>query len=272
MTTLTPQRTASMFAAAVFAIAATTAQAEFTSYHDFGATSGGEQSTGFITTHQTGSGSAEATDLTVKALINYADGSATGATFQVTTAGNGMDGRNAGQTSAPDAATPADPLFNVTGLNLSNGMLSTGNPNGGGETTMVFTLGGLDPNGLYDIAMYGNRNASADGADQFTLGGADASTNASSTGIISSTVTRLDTRTNQALGHIVRWIDIDPGADGIVTITTDTDWDGSQTNLAYLNALRLVEQPATSGIPAPAALPAGLALIAMVAARRRRRA
>ena len=84
-----------------------------------------------------------------------------------------------------------------------------------------------------------------------------------STGIISSTVTQLDTRTNQAAGRLIRWTDINPGEDGVITFTMDTTWDGSNANIGYLNAMRL------EAIPEPStALLGGLGLLALLRRRR----
>ena len=127
------------------------------------------------------------------------------------------------------------------------------------------TLEGLNPNSLYDLALYGNRNAFADGVERFTLGGAVSATNSSSIGIINNFVTDLDTRKNQALGHIARWTVIDPGADGIITVEVHAQ--GANTNIAYLNALRLVE---VSQIPEPSSL-ALFGLGSMLVLGRRRR-
>ena len=220
--------------AMLIAMSAVPTQATFIAYHDFGATTG-EESTGNITTHQSGTGSAVELDTSPKELINYADGSPTGVFFSVDGA-NAMDARNAGQTSPPDVGTPADPLFNVPGLNLSNGVVYEGGD--GGEDATTYTLTGLNPAGLYDIAFYGNRNAGADGVERFTLGGADSAVNSSSTGIISDFVTDMETRPNQTAGNVVRWTEIDPGADGEITITVDPEVT-SPSNIAYLSAMRL---------------------------------
>lgn len=216
------------------------ARAAWVSYHDFGATIG-FQSTGNITTHQVGASNASANtlDTTPKNLIRYSDGSVTGVTFSIAGA-NGMDSRNGGETGPPAAATPAAVLFNIPGLNLSNGMIYEGGTNGTGATT--FTLTNLNPNALYDLAFYGDRNLGADGLERFVLGGADAATNISSTGIFDAFTTDQQTRPNAATGHVIRWTDINPGADGIITVTMDPEFT-SANNIAYLNAMRLEELP-----------------------------
>jgi hypothetical protein len=122
-----------------------------------------------------------------------------------------------------------------------------GGNNGSGSTT--FTFSGLDPDWLYDVALYGDRNASQDGVERFTLNGADGAVNSSSTGIISDFITDMQTRPNAATGHVVRWSDIEPGADGTVTIDIDPEVT-SPSNLAYLSGIRL-EGTASAVIPEP---------------------
>jgi hypothetical protein len=248
--------------ATLVAVAVSRTQAAFIAYHDFGATTGFE-STGNITTHQSGgpTTSTNPLDTTPKDLIRFSDGADTGVDFSVANA-NAMDSRNSGQTAPPAGGTPADALFNVPGLNLNNGMIYEGGGSGSGFTT--FTLTGLNPDLLYDVALYGDRAASADGVERFTLGGADAATNSSSTGVVSTFVTDMQTRPNAAAGNVVRWTDIHPGADGTITIDVDPEVT-SPSNIAYLSAMRLEE------VPEPATMSL-LALGGLAMLKRRRHA
>jgi len=235
-------------------------------YHDFGATTG-DESTGFITTHQSGPDdeSRNTPDLTAKALIDYATGSATGVMFSIDRA-NGMDSRTPDFTRPPDPGTPADPLFNVPGLNLDNGVFYVGNDaaNVLNHPNMTITLTGLNPALIYDLALYGDRNVGADGVERFTLGGADAAINSSSTGIVSTFITDMETRPNAEAGHIVRWTGINPGTDGTITVFVDpTVTSGS--NLAYLSAMRLEAVPEPSVV-----LLLGLSALGLMFHRRRR--
>ena len=221
------------------------ADAAFVSYHDFGAVTGSE-STGNITTHQVGDGVNPATlDTSAKSLIRYSDGVDTGVDVTIVGA-NGMDSRNSSQIRPPAGGTDADTLFNVPGLDLSNGTIFEGGNNGAGFTT--FTLTGLNPNLLYDLAFYGDRNSSADGVERFILLGADAATNSSSTGIVDAVTTDMQTRPNAIAGNVVRWTAIDPGADGTIQVTVDPEVT-SLSNIAYLSALRLEE-----AVPEPSSL------------------
>jgi hypothetical protein len=213
-------------------------------YHDFGAFTG-QASTGNITTHQVAA-APTALDTSTKALINYADGLATGVIFSVNQ-GNGMDPRNGGETGPPAAATPADALFNVPGLNLNNGLFFVGNNTAPGRfDDQTITLTGLNPALLYDLALYGHRNATADAVERFTLGGADAAVNSSSIGIQSTFVTDMETRPNQTTGNVVRWTGVNPGADGMITVLVDPGFDGETTNISYLSAMRLEAVPEPS--------------------------
>ena len=228
-----------------FAIAEKAA-GQFVSYHDFGATAGW-QSTGHITTHQSGTGSVVTLDTSAKILLNFADGSSTGVSFRIAGA-NAMDARNGGETGPPAAATPAGGLFNVAGLNLNNGLLYEGGNGGSGATTL--TLVGLAPDFLYDVALYGHRSAGADGVERFTLTGAESATNLASAGIINEFVTDQQTRPNAASGHVIRWTDIVPGADGTIIIEVDPEVS-SPSNIAYLAALRLEGTPTGPDLTPP---------------------
>ena len=148
-----------------------------------------------------------------------------------------MDARDGGQAAGPAAATPAAALFNIPGLNLSSGLIYEGG--NGGEGATRITLINLNPGLLYDLAFYGNRTVAEGLTEQFTLGGAEASFNLSSSGNIDAVTTRLDTRLNT--DDVIRWTGINPGADGIITVTMDPEWDGELANVAYLGAMRLEE-------------------------------
>ena len=122
---------------------------------------------------------------------------------------------------------------------INNGLIYEG---GGGSGSTTFTFSGLDANLLYDVALHGDGNLVADGAERFTLGGADGATNSSSTGIVSTFITDMETRPNATAGNVVRWTSIDPGTDGIITIDMNPEVDDGN-NIAYLSAVRLQETP-----------------------------
>ena len=194
-------------------------------YHDLG----GTPSPGHITTQRSGS-------QTVR-LIEFSDGSNTGIDFHIVGLPPNIDSRKVDQhgnitTRPPQPGTPAAKLFRSSGINLNEGLV---NKKGG---TFTFVLSGLDANQRYDIALYGDRNAPSDGVERFQLHGADAATNSSSTGLIDAFTTELETRPNAAAGHVVRWTDIQPGADGQVEIEIST----TGVNIAYLSAVRVAQQ------------------------------
>ena len=120
--------------------------------------------------------------------------------------------------------------------------MAAGTVEGGnsGSGSMSFNLTGLNPGTLYDITLYGDRNSSADGDEEFSIHGTDWHTNISSSSTIIDTFTaRMETRPNSVAGHVVRWTDINPGSDGAFSIEIDPEFTDT-SNLAYLTALRLM--------------------------------
>ncbi len=212
---------------------------EWVSYHDLGATTGYE-STGYITTHQSGTGSTVALDTGTKGLIAYQDGSDIGVAFSI--AGGQMDARNAGECAPPTAGTPAAELFAIGGLNLSNGLIYRQ------QYPIVFDFGGLNPSNRYDLALYGNRVITTDAVlERFTLEGSASATNTSSTGVVSAFISEMQTRPNP--GQYVRWTDLNPGSDGRITVSIDPKVSG---NIAYLSAVRLEKLPGSYPVPVQA--------------------
>jgi hypothetical protein len=206
---------------------------------------------GSITTHLVGNDElGYGRDDSAMDLINYLDGSPTGVSISIDHA-NGLDSREDGYIRPPASGTPAYSLFNVPGLNLKNGMIRVGNKNAKNPenyTEMTLTLKGLDPEMLYDIALYGDRDRPLtfnDGVDRFTIGGVDSARNISSTGIIDNLTTELETLKNADVGHVVRWSRINPGPDGTITVKVDAGFYGKSVNIAYLSAMRL---EAVSGV------------------------
>lgn len=228
-------------AAAALFLAGVPVHAAWIAYHDLGATTGSE-STGNITTHQSGpSGTSNnALDTSTKNLIKYSDGSDTGVDFSIAGA-NGMDSRDPGYTRPPASGTPAYALFvdGVSGLNLDNGTIYEDEDSG----ATTFTFSGLNPGNVYDLAFYGDRYAlSPHGVEErFTLNGASSALNASSTGIQGTFVTDMETRPNATAGNVVRWTHIDPGSDGSITVTMNPIEFSGGDNIAYVSALRLEE-------------------------------
>lgn len=201
------------------------------SFHDLG----GAPSPGHVTTQRS-------LDETVD-LIHFADGADTGIDFTIQGA-TGIYQRK--ETRAPAAGTPAAGLFLPSGIDLDDGFVAESEHESPGPA--AFRFAGLDPTLRYDIALYGDRSGlPADGRERFTLQGAEAAANRSSTGIVGTFVTEMETRPNASAGHVVRWTGIDPGRDGSVSIEIDPSVSG-HTNLAYLSAVRMAVTTA-GGLP-----------------------
>lgn len=195
-------------------------------YHDFG----GEPSPGHITTQKS-------LDETVR-LIDHYTGDDTGVDLRIAGA-NTIDLRTEGETRPPAFDTPADELFGDSGVDLDDGTIVVGGNSA--SKTMTLTLAGLDPTLRYDLALYGDRDAKPDGVERFTLHGAASANNTSTAGVADTFNTELDTRPNATAGHVVRWSDIAPGADGTIEIRVQI----TDVNLAYLSALRLATEIAS---------------------------
>jgi len=208
------------------------AQAAFVAYHDLGGTTA--DAAGAYVTDQ----GADATQ-TIR-LRNYADNADTGVDFNITGA-NGSKEDTSSANRYPNAGTDAAALFGTAASPIVTHGGSTWEGGNGGSGFTTFTFTGLQADLLYDVAIYGDRAASNDGVEEFRITGADWHVNASSAGTqIDSFTTRLNTRPNNANGHVARWTDIDPGSDGTFSIQIDPEVT-SLSNLAYLTAMRLEE-------------------------------
>jgi hypothetical protein len=117
------------------------------------------------------------------------------------------------------------------------------------------TLTGLDPNRTYTFATTASRaHFNTDGTDYsdrvttYTLMGADLSTNDSTVGVteISPTSVSFSTGNNHAEGYVARWKDIDPGADGTITIRAEPDMStgtsGNEHKAYTFDVFQLIEQ------------------------------
>lgn len=169
-------------------------------------------------------------------LIQFEDGADTGISCGFEAAAT-FNPANSGETAPPAEGTPAALLFLPSGIDLDDGVLTEDKEKSKWPAKLNFT--GMDPGLRYDLALYGDRSGlESDGKERFTLKGAEGAENRSSTGIVSTFVTDMETRENASLGHVVRWTGIDPGADGEVAITMDPSVSGPD-NHAYLSAFRL---------------------------------
>lgn len=178
-------------------------------------------------------------------LIQFEDGADTGISCGFEAAAK-FNPANSGETAPPAEGTPAALLFLPSGIDLDDGLLTEDKEKSKWPAKLKFT--GMDPGLRYDLALYGDRSGpESDGKERFTLKGAEGAENRSSTGIVSTFVTDMETRANASLGHVVRWTGIDPGADGEVAITMDPSVSGPD-NHACLSAFRLAVT-APDGLP-----------------------
>ena len=104
---------------------------------------------------------------------------------------------------------------------------------GGAGWWVDLTLTGLDPDEALHLrhqrlarqGQYRWTPGYDDRITMYTLSGADASTNSSTSGVtvISPTSVSFSTGNNHAEGYVARWTDIDPGADGTIVIRAESD-------------------------------------------------
>jgi len=225
---------AMLLAVGMFLGLAGAADAAFVAYHDLGGTTA--DAPGAYVTDQ-GTDATQTID-----LRNFADNADTGVDFNIT----GANGTGTGSSSAnryPAAGTDAAAIFGTSASPIvtHGGSTNEGGNTGSGSTTFTFT--GLQPSLLYDVAIYGERNAGNDGVEEFRIVGADWHANASSAGTqIDSFTTRMNTRPNNATGYVARWTNIDPGSDGTFSVEIDPEVT-SASNVAYLTAMRLQTVP-----------------------------
>jgi len=206
------------------------ADAAFVAYHDLGGTTA--DAPGAYVTDQ-GTDSTQTID-----LVNYADNVDTGVDFSITGA-NGSNDATSTANRYPDAGTDAAAIFGTAASPIvtHGGSTNEGGNSGSGLTTFTFT--GLQADLLYDVAIYGERNASQDGVEEFTIHSIDWAENASSTTTqLDSFTTRFNTRPNNTNGYVARWTNIDPGSDGTFSVDIDPEVT-SLSNIAYLTAMRL---------------------------------
>jgi hypothetical protein len=112
------------------------------------------------------------------------------------------------------------------------------------------TIRGLDPNALYAITLTANHGDPRFGNARFTrvtLNGASTYQNASSTGVSVNAPNSVSFNTgyNTQRGYVARWVGINPGSDGRITVVSQ--WDasrgtGSTNNRGYAMTALLLER------------------------------
>lgn len=204
-------------------------------------------------------------------LLDISDGSSTGATLTITQNGAVASVNWQPQVSClPVSATCGwhggyDTASGTDAYDTFNGIVDmTGvtyySQDVGWWVDYEFT--GLDPNEAYTFACSAARSKANTEGDPgypdrrtvFTLSGDDASTNSSTTGTVEeggnpNTVSFV-TGNNHDDGYVVRWTDIDPGADGAITVRAEahsTAPGGGRQ--AYACSVLLLEEQASAAPP-----------------------
>ncbi|MBN1672820.1 MAG: lamin tail domain-containing protein [Kiritimatiellae bacterium] len=174
-------------------------------------------------------------------LTDYATGERVSARLTV---GDGGGGPYTDQGTKATAGTEADALFG--GKVDARGLISYA------TADLTLSLTGLDPAYRYTLVLFGNRaQASYSGRTTVVvLEGAESFANSSTAGaVIGTTAASGDTTTiangyNTANGYVARYEQVDPGADGAVTLRMPA-WSGTgDAGRYYLNALAVAATPA----------------------------
>jgi len=206
------------------------APAGFICYNDFGGTGSG-YSGGNVTAF---------TGATGGTLIDYDTGASTGITMALDTGGGYWFRDEGGMT----AGTPAYDVFNGK-VNVAGQM---GNAN---ASPYVITFTGLDPSGLYEVVLFGDRSFfdPPTGATLNVYTISDTETASSFTNVSSGTISGANNETatmnvgnNTPTGYIGHYTNIRSGSDGDFRITVTAAGGDSAWRL---NAMALMPEPAT---------------------------
>jgi large repetitive protein len=153
--------------------------------------------------------------------------------------------------AAPATGTDAYNTFNGN-VNLGDWSTSYNSSSTGWYYQVTFT--GLDSSKTYEFVTTANRNSSSYAGSgtasrwtKFSISGADAYTNASSTGVtqISPDVVEFNTGYNTVNGYVARWVGI-TAADGSFTVRSENVGAGGpgEANKSYgMEGFMLVETP-----------------------------
>jgi hypothetical protein len=167
-------------------------------------------------------------DPTSGLLKNFATGASVGVTASLTQntavssvvwqSGDAPYPNNTTAGSETNSGTDAYNSFTAVGV-LVMGLVYYG----GTGWWVDLTLTGLNSGQLYEFATTANRNGSTYAAriSNYTLSGADAFTNASTSGttiLDGGATTQFCTGYNTVTGYVARWTNINPGADGTFKI------------------------------------------------------
>ena len=191
------------------------AAAAWTAYNDC-AWASGQPNTNITTYGSSGSG----------LLKNYATGANTTVTAALTTSGTVATDSTGAET---DSGKDAYNTFNGKASMVGVVRLATS------ASYVDLTLSGLDPAKTYTFATSANRQGGTtylDRVSKFSFSGADAATNASTSGVTGDALNVIfSTGENTATGFVARWTGIQPGTDGIIKVRAASN--GATTTYAF---------------------------------------
>ena len=178
------------------------------------------------------------------ALLDHADARTLGARLAINTGGGTPQ---LGQGTNAAAYTDADSVF--------GGIVDAAGLIGYGPTNLTLTFSRLDPALRYEIVWYGNRAGGySDRLSTVTIADVVSFGNAGTYGTDfsgpSDASTSLNTGENTANGHVVRYVEIEPGSDGDIELTVS---GYEYSNVLMLKGVGTQNAPVTpSGLTATA--------------------
>ena len=187
---------------------------DWVAYNDLNTTAGAANPTN-VTSH---------TYATTDGILRNYD---TGLTLPVTVTGSTVGGYDPQVNGGPvtNASSDAYAAFNgIVDLSGTDELDAA-------DWDSVLTFSGLDDTMRYAVTLSANRNNNAYAGERFarvTIDGVDAATAASSAGVVvnSPTSVSFSVGQNATNGYMAKWVSIDPGADGMFTVTSE--WDDTQ--------------------------------------------
>jgi len=228
------------------------ASASLIAYNDFGGSTdyGGGNGTGYL-----GGNVTAFTKSTGGFLKDYATGLTTSVNMSLSC---GTLAWTAYQGAALAAGKDAYNVFN--GIVNPYGLIGS-NSSGASYGPYTITFTGLNAGEKYDIVLYGDRawpgtpvpDATTRASDAYTISGAAAYQNISSTGISGATAT-MNVGNNTAAGYVAHYTNIQPGGVNnnsfTITLTSpNVDGDGAwRLNAMRLEAIDAVPEPVTLGL------------------------
>ncbi|GMU22459.1 MAG: hypothetical protein AMXMBFR13_25450 [Phycisphaerae bacterium] len=242
--------------------------ADFTAYVDLAGRSGDANAANVVKFLEPIGGS--------RVLKDFSTGADTSVTLTMTASTSPIRSHLDGTTGSASytLGTPAHSVF--AGIVDPSGYLrddQVPNPIQPPFANVALDFTGLNPAKTYELVLFGSRQGSGvvtpTRSVQFTLSDVDSFTNASSIGAVfggpADPSTSYDSggATNQTLGLVAQYVNVQPGADGDMRVLV-TAPSNSPSGKWYANALRVVE------VPEPTALCMLLAAAPMLLRRRRR--